>query len=313
MTHVIAEAGLCDNSIEWAHAAVDAAAEVGCWGFKVQMLTADGLASKWSPRYDRLPGPATQHDAFRDALPHTAWAEVKAHCDEVGLEFFASVWEPAALEACEDMGVDWYKVGSADLTHETLLREIRKTGKGVFLSTGGSTRGEVGAALQVLGWRHGTTVIPMACVLSYPASEPALHKITMLLRWFGGPVGYSDHTIDTYTAEVAASFGAEYLEKHFTITPGRGGDHDFALDPGEMAAYVASCQFLMPEEHAARRLARRGLHTTAAVKAGDQLTLGVNCEMLRPWDGGIPANWEGPWCAAHDLTAGQLVRREDVL
>lgn len=326
---VVAEAGMCANSVEWAHTAVNAAAEAGLWGFKVQLLSADTLAAKGAPRYDRLAGPADQYEAFTGALPYSAWAEVYDHAREKGLEPFASCWDEAAVHASEELlKPEWYKIGSADITHLSLIREIAATGKGIILSTGAATADEIERAVDQI-WHHSPAVLPgivlMACSLSYPCymADARLSRV-LWLRDLGVVVsdeyGYSDHTLRVETGGLAVAAGASWLEKHFTVTPGEGGDHDFALNPVEMWEYVRLAERAfaatysaegndqpLTNELPARDLARRSLHTTSAVSKGDKLIVGKNTAWLRPAKGGIPADTAGPWYAMRDYEAGEQV------
>lgn len=321
MVRVIAELGMCNNSIEWAHEAVDAAVEAGCWGSKVQML--NRLAAPGTARYDRLPGPATQQDGFDDALPYEAWGEVFDHAREVGLEPFASCWDLEAVEVARGHGAMWFKVGSADITYRSLI-EASAEGN-LILSTGAATRSEVERAVE---WayrclRPDTQIVVMACTLSYPTRvhEAQLGRIGELIDMFDVSIGYSDHTRSVRTGGLAVAAGATYLEKHMTVTPGLGGDHDFALTPDQMSAYtdfarqaesMLDDEWLIDSERQARALARRSLHTIAAVEPMDVLVLGVNVDWLRPWNGGIEP-WEaGHWVARRALEAGVQVRKIDL-
>jgi sialic acid synthase SpsE len=210
----------------------------------------------------------------------------------VGIEFFASAWDLEAVRFLwsDAMRCRFVKVGSADITYLPLLREIAARRWRVFLSTGAATMPEVKRAMEVLGSR---TAVPMACTLSYPAEALNLARIRVLQYEFPGEVGYSDHSLSTHTGRQATIAGADWLEKHFTITPGVGGDHDFALTPGLMTTYVEQARAgeldrgadwleVTSEEKDARLLARRSLHATAPIAVGEQLRPGENCDWLRP-------------------------------
>lgn len=310
---------MCNNSIEWAHEAVDAAAEAGCWGSKIQMLNV--LAAPGTARYDHLPGPATQQDAFDGALPYEAWGEVFDHAREVGLEPFASCWDLKAVEAAHGHGATWFKVGSADITYRALI-EASAEGN-LILSTGAATRSEVERAVEWAYRASAGEIVVMACTLNYPTPlhEAQLGRIGDLIDMFELSVGYSDHTRSARTGGMAVMAGAEYLEKHMTVTPGIGGDHDFALDPNQMSAYVQLAreaevmmddEWLIDSEHQARGLARRSLHTITDVKPMDVLVVGENVDWLRPWNGGIEPWESGHWVARRALDAGTQVRKIDL-
>lgn len=327
-TRVIAEIGTANHSIEWAHQAVDELTDCGVWAVKWQMLHPDRIVTRTAGRYDRLPGPDTQHEAFDGALPYDDWIEVAEHVREAGMVPMASVWDLDALDAAvSDVGLLWIKIGSADITNHPLLRAI-PDGTNVVLSTGASTPDEISLAVDQLYGR--CPIVLMACTLSYPCddTDAYLSRIACLAASRYGwthHVGYSDHTLSTATAQYAVLAGAQYLEKHFTITPGLGGDHDFALDPNGMAEYVRRAAvaelWLGPDvwqvldaEQDARRLARRSLWTTRPVEVGDRVQVGVNCDWLRPTGGIEPhrINLEGGYRFRRRMSSEQPVMLEDL-
>ncbi len=301
---VIAEIGTANHSIEYALECVRQAAGTGIWGLKMQLLNPDTLVARDAPRYDRLKGPLNQWEQFKGAPTYSNWEPVFVDARERGLKVFASCWDEAAVEWCESMDVGWYKVGSADITNLRLLATIAETGKDVFLSTGAATAQEVATAWQKLRWTgHARSVVPMACTLSYPCdpNDARLERIDWLnsMHDGSGPLfqqtGYSDHTPGIKAAGYAVAAGATYLEKHFTITPGAGGDHDFALDKDAMVGYVWAAEEAwrmthsdtpigepLPSEMNARIRARRSLHSTVSIEVGEGLVVGENCAFLRP-------------------------------
>ncbi len=321
---VIAEIGSANHSVGYALEAVKQAAGTGVWGIKAQLFSADTLVAKDAPRYDRLAGPANQWEQFKDALPYEAWRPVFDSAKARGLEVFASCWDEGAVEWCDDWGVDWFKVGSADITNLRLLTTIAETGKNVLYSVGAATETEIGIADRVLDIDDSyRSLIPMACTLSYPC-EPGDARLERIgwLRERNPVVGYSDHTRGYRTGALAVAAGATYLEKHFTAAPDTGGDHDFALDKDEMVQYVWLAELAwrmthsdtpidqpLPSELPARERARRSLHATDMIEAGEGLVVGENCLFLRP-GGGIGAEeWVEDYMgeAVRDYVKGEQI------
>lgn len=74
------------------------------------------------------------------------------------------------------------------------------------------------------------------CVSTYPCNYENANIPRMIeLKKFGYTTGYSDHIVGVESAKIAIEFGAEVIEKHFTIDkdlPGR--DNKFAILPEEM-------------------------------------------------------------------------------
>jgi len=169
----------------------------------------------------------------------------------------------------------------------------------------------------------------MACTLSYPCdmNDARLERIGWLHDLWGHlgmAVGYSDHTPGIATGGLAVAAGATYLEKHFTVTPGAGGDHDFALDKDRMVGYVWAAEEawrmvhsdtpvgeVLPSEFAARARARRSLHATTAIELGEGLVVGENCAFLRPLSGGSfdAKDWVEDYMgdAVRDYDAGEQI------
>lgn len=286
MIRVVAEAGQCAEGdvrlaikmAEWAH-------QAGAWGIKFQLLQPETIAAPNAPKYwnDDFPT-RNQREAFTLAglVDYGAWREVKEACDSIGIVFFATPFDLAAVDALYDMGVQHYKVASGDLTFKTLIEACHATGGEVILSTGAAYKIEIIRALQ---WAPHATLL--ACTLSYPTPLAAAHlaRIESLRRgWPGKRVGYSDHTSHNGTALAAAAMGADLLEVHYTHdkTSGDVPDHAMAVDPEGLADYVAHAttgallrgsRDIAPCSHEdrARKGARRSAHAARDLKPGEVL------------------------------------------
>jgi len=314
---LVLEAGACENSIEWALHAAAEAARLGAWGFKVQWYHPDRLVHRQAPTYgdEQLNEPARQYDAFTGALSYGEWRPVKDLCDELGVVFFASVFDLEAVDAGENMGLPVYKIASADITHRPLIEAVRATGKPIILSTGAAHWFEVERALE---WLDGADVTLLACNLHYPSppDEANLARVQSL-KGICRKVGYSDHTRETDTIVAARAAGACMVEKHFTITPElAAGDHAFAATPSSLTGWqnrsmteqqvrgspLWGSAAINPttQEMTARMFARRGLYAVEPIERGTAFTW-LNVGALRP------SGWLEPW--QHYDLAGREARR----
>ena len=107
-----------------------------------------------------------------------------------------------------------YKVASASLTDDHLLRHIRKTGKPVIASTGMSTYDEIDHAVEVLGKQD---LILMHSTSTYPAKYQQLNlrAIPEMAKRYGVPIGYSGHETGISTSVAACiQAGARCVERH---------------------------------------------------------------------------------------------------
>lgn len=332
---VIAEIGPADGSVDYALKAVDDAKAAGCWAVKGQLYAADRLVTSTAERYDHVGGTAqTQHEMFSGAMAYGEWAKVKEYADEVGILFFASVFDWQAVEWCEAWEVPLYKVASGDITNRALIETVASTGKPIIMSTGASNPEEIVAAVHWTGYTPQKLVL-MACTLRYPAqdADANIGRVSTLGRVPGSIrdgraaylTGYSDHTSSREAAAVAAGAGAVVLEKHMTLKPYTGYDHDFALTPDEMAVYVHFANAgallrgedtVMSREHEAdaRRGARRSLAAAVDIPQGSLLAP-LLFTALRPGTGLSPAELPrlvGGYRMARGVKAGTLLEWDDL-
>jgi sialic acid synthase SpsE len=240
---VIAEAGANhNNSVARAIEMARRAAAAGAWAIKFQLYKADTISVPQSPKYWRDPfGTATQHEAFQlsDKLDYAVYAEIAAACRELGIVFFATPFDLAAVDALEAMDVPLYKIASADITHRPLLEAVAATGKPVVLSTGASTEEEIHRAVGWMGLGPERLVL-LVCTLTYPTPDADAHfaRLCTFRRAFAPYlIGTSDHTLGTAGAWMTAALGGVCIEKHYTIDKGLPDvpDHAMSVDPDELA------------------------------------------------------------------------------
>jgi sialic acid synthase SpsE len=307
---LVAEIGPAEGDLAYALEAVREASRAGVWAVKAQFYEAQSLASPDAEPYWKAEG--KQRDHLNRQLTDGEWGVVAEACDRAGLVFFASVFDRKALALAQTLDCPYIKIASGDITNRPLLEAVRETGKPVLLSCGASFEHEIRRALC---WLDPSPVLPMACSLEYPTPPSRAHlgRIPMMAEMFG-PVGYSNHVPGIGASIAAKRLGACLVETHFTITPGAGGDHDFAVttdqildadwdrEPFGAEQMVGHPRLLGPHEgeRAARLGARRSLHAACSISEGEPFTPD-NLIALRPMPG-----WE-PWQI--DSLLGSRARR----
>ena len=161
-------------------------------------------------------------------------------CVSNGLKYLTSVWDIEGLEWL-DSYLDFYKVGSGDLTAYPIIKEFAKRGKPIILSTGLSYLKEVHATANFLKkinskYNSRNFLAIMQCTSSYPTNdnEANLLAITNFTKK-NITAGYSDHTIGSLALKSAYTLGAQILEFHFTDTRKnkRFRDHKVSLTLSE--------------------------------------------------------------------------------
>jgi len=112
--------------------------------------------------------------------------------------------------------VPCYKIASASLTDDKLLKHTRSKGKPILLSTGMSTLEEIEHAVSILGEKD---LIIYHCTSTYPsnAEETNLLAIKEFKKIFNCPIGYSGHERGVTPSVLAVALGADSVERHITV------------------------------------------------------------------------------------------------
>ena len=124
-----------------------------------------------------------------------------------------------------------YKIASASLTDDSLLRHHRETGRPIILSTGMSTLEQIDRAVEVLGVEN---LVILHCTSTYPSQieELNLSAMDMLKERYDVPIGYSGHEVGLATTLAAAALGACMIERHLTLDRAMwGSDQSASVEP----------------------------------------------------------------------------------
>lgn len=239
--YIVAEIGINHNGeLDTAWKLIDAAADAGCDAVKFQkrdvsvVYTHEELAR---PREN--PFGSTNGDLKRGLeFGYPQYMSIEQHCQERGIAWFASCWNEGSVAAMSEFEMPAYKIASASLTDDRLLRFTRDYGKPIILSTGMSTIEQIDHAVDILGTED---LILLHCTSTYPSKpeELNLRCLPMLQDRYGVPVGYSSHSVSPVPPLIAASMGAVLVEVHLTLDRSMwGSDQAASLEPGGLAWMV---------------------------------------------------------------------------
>lgn len=216
---IIAEIGINHNgSVELAKKMIDIAATTGCDAVKFQKRTIDVVYTKEELQKERKSVFGNTNGDLKRGLEfgYKEYSEIDKYCKEKGIIWFASCWDEDSVDFIEQFNVPCYKIASASLTDDNLLKHTRSKGKPILLSTGMSTMDEIRHAVEILGKDD---LIIYHCTSTYPsnADETNLNVINEFKKEFGCPIGYSGHERGVTPSVLAVALGANSVERHITV------------------------------------------------------------------------------------------------
>jgi N-acetylneuraminate synthase len=232
---IIAEIGINHNGdLELAKQLIDASKEAGADAVKFQKRTVDVVYTPEElARPRESPFGKTNGDLKRGLeFGYEQYAEIDRYCREKALMWLASCWDEASVDFMEQFNPPCYKIASASLTDDDLLRHHHKMGRPIILSTGMSTMEQIRHAVRVLDTDD---LILLHCTSTYPSKpdELNLRTIRTLVTEFPHhPIGYSGHEVGLQTSVAAVALGACIVERHITLDRAMwGSDQAASVEP----------------------------------------------------------------------------------
>ncbi len=312
-TLIIAEAGVNHNGrLDHALELVRRAAEAGADMVKFQTFSAERLvtakARKADYQAEALGAGGGQYDMLKLLEMSTEMHEkLLAECRQRRIGFTFSAFDEQAVDYVAELGVEWFKVPSGEITNMPYLCRVGGYARKVLLSTGMSTMDEACAAISVLE-ASGTSrrdITVLHCNTEYPTpmTDVNLRAMNAMADVLDVAVGYSDHTLGIEVPVAAVALGAQVIEKHFTLDRDMDGpDHRASLEPDELAAMVHAIRNIeralgkpvkAPSPSEAKNITsiRKALVALRPIRAGETFSP-ENVTAKRPATGLSPMLWD---------------------
>lgn len=260
-------------------------------------------------------------------FPHKWHKEFFEYCWSIGITPSTAAYDFAAVDLVDKLGIEFYKIGSGDITWLQMVEYIARKGKPIVLATGASTLAEVDEAVRVIEQTGNKNLAILQCITNYPSTFESAN-INVLKTYkdaFGAVVGYSDHTPDDVVVLGAVAMGAKVIEKHITFDrKNKGPDHPHSMTVEEFgrmiqrtrqleAAMGSGKKDVVKEEAETVVVQRRGLTAARDLKKGATLKKSDSIE-LRPALGIYP-KYKGVITGKmlkKNLRAGAPIRWEDI-
>lgn len=245
--YVIAEIGINHNGdIEIAKKLIDVAKAAGCNAVKFQKRTIEIVYSAEELARSRESPFGTTNGDLKHGLEfgREEYLEIEAFCRENQIPWLASCWDEQSVDFIAQFNVPCYKIASASLTDDALLKHMRAKGRPIILSTGMSTLEQIDHAVEVLGKQD---LILLHSCSTYPAyyEELNLRVIPRMIERYGVPVGYSGHETGVPSSVAAVALGACIVERHITLDRSMwGSDQAASLEPNGLTRLIRDIRLI---------------------------------------------------------------------
>jgi N,N'-diacetyllegionaminate synthase len=312
MTKIIAEAGVNHNGkLNLAKKLIDIASSSGADFVKFQVFVTEENISKFAPKAKyqiiNTGKKETQFEMVKKLeLTFQEHLELFNYSKKKKINYLATPFDVKSLHFLLDLKLNLIKIPSGEITNEPFLSEISKSNCKLILSTGMSSLNEISKAIKTLTLKKikKNDICLLHCNTEYPTpyKDVNLNAMKTIGRYFNMEVGYSDHTKGTIVPIMAATLGAKYLEKHFTLNNSmKGPDHTSSLSPRELKEVVFNNQLVKQilgssykraseSEIKNKLIARKSLVAGSTIKKGEIFTL-TNLKIKRPGNGLSPSKF----------------------
>jgi len=238
---IIAEAGINHNGdIKLAKELIDIAVMTGCDAVKFQKRTVDVVYTAEELSKERPSVFGTTNGDLKRGLEFgfDQYNEINDYCKQKNIIWFTSCWDEGSVDFIDRFNPPCYKISSASLTDDNLLKYTKSKNKPILLSTGMSSMEQIEHAVEVLGTDN---LVIYHCTSTYPSDQGELNLsvIKTFRDKFDCPIGFSGHERGVTPSILAAGFGADSVERHITIDRTLwGSDHAASLEPNGLFRMV---------------------------------------------------------------------------
>ena len=236
-TFIVAEIGSnWEGSVKKAQKIIQECKDAGADAVKFQMWRAKDLYSNKHPQWNIIK---------KSELTFEKAREIKKICDNIGIEFFCSVFYPEGVEFLESLKVKRYKVASRTClmkdpcSFETLTSKA-KTRKPIIISMG--MGGDINKIKKLFNKNQ---TIFCYCISEYPLK---FNKI----NWKDAVKfnGFSDHTMGTTAAilftilKKQKNASSIFIEKHVKTKNSKGPDASTSIDTTQLKNLISHIRIL---------------------------------------------------------------------
>tara|TARA_B100000945_G_scaffold182497_1_gene146330 strand:+ start:2127 stop:3023 length:897 start_codon:yes stop_codon:yes gene_type:complete len=172
--------------------------------------------------------------------------ELKNFCESLDIIYSTSVWDVTSARQIISLKPDFIKVPSACNLNKKLIEVLCKEYEGdIHLSLGMTTKDEEERIVKFFeNHNRNNNLVIYSCTSGYPVpfDEVCINEILRLKEKFHDKVksiGFSGHHLGIAIDLGAFLYGAEWIERHYTLDRSwKGTDHAASLEPAGLRKLV---------------------------------------------------------------------------
>tara|TARA_B110000977_G_scaffold201071_1_gene293981 strand:+ start:1617 stop:2621 length:1005 start_codon:yes stop_codon:yes gene_type:complete len=304
--YFIAEIGVNHNGcVNLAKEMIDAAKKSGADCVKFQSFDAKKLARKTTPKVEYQKNEENNKETHFEMLSRLQFSkeqiiEVYKYCKEIDIDFISTPYDVDSAKSLHKLGCKVFKTASADIVDFQLHNYLSSSADKVIISLGMANLGEIEDVLSLYA-KSTTEIILLHCISNYPCSDESvnINNIITLKSAFHHEVGFSDHTIGNVASVMSICYGANLIEKHFTLDKNLSGpDHAASSTPEEFYSLVNECtrakkmlgssiKRIQKEEISMRDVSRKSIYAAEDISLGSIIEI-KHLSAIRPGNGLSP-------------------------
>ena len=231
-----------DNDLKKCKKLILEAKKAGCDAVKFQLFKANQLVSK-KLNYEG-------YKILKNLELKESWIPILSRfCRSNKVLFICSPFYNKAVDLLKKNKCDAIKIASPEIKNFSLIKKIISTNLPVIISTGDSNLSTINKVIKFLDKKNLEKVSFLHCTSQYPCEidNANLLNILYLKKKLNSKisVGFSDHTLGIDASLIAASMGANIIEKHITLNrKSKGPDHFFAIEIKELKRMISGIRKL---------------------------------------------------------------------
>lgn len=230
------------GEMDYMKSLIDASKNAGADGIKFQVMTrANDFISTNHTVYEKLG--AASFDLEQ-------WAEIFTYTKAQGLGIVMMPLNQEAFKLLDRFDVSYLDIHSVSFYDQDLLDSVKASGKEIILGVGGRTLDEITEKMNFFGDK---LKVLMVGFQAFPSElgDVKIGKISFLKNMFPECyIGYADHSGYDHVHAVLANdyarlLGAEFFEKHISVTEGvERFDFSAAVSPEKIKESIDRIRFI---------------------------------------------------------------------